>query len=1137
MENIQESQEKIASNSTQIQVIPNNSNESPKDDLLMNALVNPSTTNMQMYISSQINPMEKSCESLQRFTKKVLENSLARITDLSYIKKVEEYFLQKKEYCNAEGKFSLAIEELKNDIFLVRNALIEIANKQKQASAIYENLLTVIRSWSKDAELFLSTKSNLGQSTLKDKIKPLLDQLEEISKSVKKASEVIKTLREKSYHKILTEEVFLVKMENTMSVDGSQEYLDLYKKLNIFEESLINAQMFKQEKEEMTNLFDFQIKEIEEKIKKIEELIGLNDEEKLICNENRNKSMQKLDEELIELENKRKELENDHQKKMNELHDDALGKSKEISNSMFNLKNEIEKMPNVNLSPHMVFIIDGSGSMSCRMESNTIFEAVRNCYNQIITSRTSPDSEDLVTTIIFDNQVTYSRSKVDIKTKPSLPDPRWGGTRYESGLNEALTVLRNSPKNKRPIIFFLTDGQNGGNNEEAKRIVKQIYSEFLQNGLVSFFLGVGSDNFNFLKELCEIANGGRTSIRIKEDCVDLFYNINYEKDFKTIFDNFMQVTDKNSMIKNKQKLLKQLDDALLQESQKQRNFLADSLLDSKKFLTNKKDGLSDNKEDICKYFDSRVTSLSKENEELEIVKNKLLTDKEMKIQKVLKISEEKKIKEKEIENLMEKVDELQIEVSKEKERCKSEREKSQKEMMNSIDNHFGFLKELGFNINETRLKNFSQAYLIYVDKLDSLETSVNDLDTFFNKINFIVKFLSNDITEKIKTDNRFSANTFFEFLIRYYSGKVFKNGELITHKDDENFKKILEYTLESSYQTEMKIAIDYLLKVFSPRELLEKTLSGKIEDLIDDIRIRLKKEKKLIEEEISSQEEEKTKLNRKEIAFPEKEEMENQIKKITKKIKQIEDGEKPSDEDSGNSEEEEDSKEKSKKKIKQLKKELETEIKKKEAEMEKLEEELEAQIQELSNSLKGTELRAKKKELETFYREDRQNILKEIEDLESKYEKKIEKEEVLFKDITKNAKENKKQKRMSLKGKFEELCELLNKKKIALSDLESKARIENENKVLKISSVIKELKKNENKLDDLPNDYKSILRRIYDLANFIRENTYRLLDKAMIKQTYYLINDVVVNQIDIYTESLLNVEALAPVEKLPAISC
>ena len=73
--------------------------------------------------------------------------------------------------------------------------------------------------------------------------------------------------------------------------------------------------------------------------------------------------------------------------------------------------------------------------------------------------------------------MTFSRSKVDVKTKPILNDPKWGGTIYESGLIEAIEILRKSNSNKRPMLFFLTDGQNSGDNNKAKELVKTLYNE------------------------------------------------------------------------------------------------------------------------------------------------------------------------------------------------------------------------------------------------------------------------------------------------------------------------------------------------------------------------------------------------------------------------------------------------------------------------------------------------------------------------------------------------------------------------------------------------------------------------------------------------------------------------------------
>ena len=145
----------------------------------------------------------------------------------------------------------------------------------------------------------------------------------------------------------------------------------------------------------------------------------------------------------------------------------------------------------------LVFVIDRSGSM-CGLESDTI-----GGVNTVLAQNRAVDGDANVTTILFDNRISYLHDHVDLKEVKDLTrdDYHVGGcTALLDAIGEAIThtekVQGYLPKDHRAehvIVTIVTDGFENASRRYTYPQIKRMIEAHREQGWELIFLGANID--------------------------------------------------------------------------------------------------------------------------------------------------------------------------------------------------------------------------------------------------------------------------------------------------------------------------------------------------------------------------------------------------------------------------------------------------------------------------------------------------------------------------------------------------------------------------------------------------------------------------------------------------------------------
>lgn len=1079
-----------------------------------------SPTNIQLYADKQCEEVTKCAESMHPYSINSLQE-LDGILELKQTRNFENVFFREEEYKLAKPDIVRNFQEMNADLHKMQNLKRMFNRASQEVSRTISTLLIEIGQWSQNLEHCLKERTIIN-SNLSQRINESLKELSGKSSVVDDHITTLDSIMDQDYHKTIRNMFFPdnnnLSLINTLA-NGSPNMTILETRMNEITNDINNNLLKKQKNDEIIIVKNTIIKQEEEKITAIQRNIEFNNLEIEVCRQGKTTSRDAFNRNMNDIEEKRRKLEEDYNNNLNQIDMDSLKESRIIDQSISKLRSEIEGLKKSNKPILIIFIVDGSGSMGCRMGNLTRFEQVKRGFNKLIETRCHALSQDLVSIIIFESRVTFSKHKIDIKTRPTLPDPSWGGTIYESALNDLHENLKSCPNTHQPIVLFLTDGENGGNNTRAKELMKKISTDYLSKGLVMFGLGVGDDNFQLLQELSVLGNNGKSFIEVGDDTIDLFHNVKEESQIVEAFDKLIQVTNMASHIMNKQKMLTDLKNNILENTQVGKNFLSRSMTNSKDFLNECKQSRQSEQNRGEAHFDARISNLTKENKEMkdEICKiQSNITNMRNEIVNPKNASDEciNKIKQCEEELLK-----LKLQVNEEKEILLKRIAESREQMFQSVTSKVDDLKKENFNLTELRLRCTAEAYHNYREELNEISEKATKFKEFIKNTHKCLVIYSNDVDEKIKNTRSFNENEIFDLLIIYFNKTVFTNENLPFGKDEENFEKILRHSISSQFLVENEDQFNKIMQI-APRSLIRRLMNNDFDGIVNEVRAKYSRLINDAENEINTINNELRNLRNPGNTHTEEEEnpLDEEIRKLSTNKRQLERRENL---ESIFQTEYDDINEIGRQ-IERAKQDLKRNIEDENNKRQEVEDDFDDEIKEINsnNLMDSTSRRERIREI----RREKTDALREID---NKIEKLGTTTEEKIQTLNKSKRDKNNELERNIENKIEKINEKIkNLRKEKQQDI-NKVRTEQQNKEDKKIDQINLLRLNIRKNTEAQENIRNVLSRIHSLITSILDKRERCLGFAIINKFLDLYDNNISGVLQIRNNENTKIKAIA----------
>jgi len=256
------------------------------------------------------------------------------------------------------------------------------------------------------------------------------------------------------------------------------------------------------------------------------------------CNEMKTKNLEKLSK--LSSNGMTQEELNSQLKEIQQKYKTMSTTSREHSEKKCeDLLNKIQKLRlHENLDPteillHLILILDESGSMQ------SYWQDLVCCYNNFIQLRKDQNAKDLVSLILFDDSARTYYKKEELNNVQRLPDnPRGGYTDYGTAIREAETIINSTNSPYEPVIIFFTDGSASYNS--ACSSLTGIKSK--QRKLRFFGIGFGSADLTALREMSIVTNGS-SFFSVDKENFDYVYSANDVHSLNDVFDTVCNLVD------------------------------------------------------------------------------------------------------------------------------------------------------------------------------------------------------------------------------------------------------------------------------------------------------------------------------------------------------------------------------------------------------------------------------------------------------------------------------------------------------------------------------------------------------------------------------------------------------------------
>jgi len=145
----------------------------------------------------------------------------------------------------------------------------------------------------------------------------------------------------------------------------------------------------------------------------------------------------------------------------------------------------------------LVFILDRSGSMA-GLEKDTI-----GGFNSMIEKQKKEAGSALVTTVLFDGEITMIHDRIPLEEVPAMTDKEYfprGSTALMDAIGETVThiskvhrYIRREDLPEKTLFVITTDGYENSSRHYDSEKVKKLISEKKKNGWDFIFLGANMD--------------------------------------------------------------------------------------------------------------------------------------------------------------------------------------------------------------------------------------------------------------------------------------------------------------------------------------------------------------------------------------------------------------------------------------------------------------------------------------------------------------------------------------------------------------------------------------------------------------------------------------------------------------------
>ena len=179
---------------------------------------------------------------------------------------------------------------------------------------------------------------------------------------------------------------------------------------------------------------------------------------------------------------------------------------------------------------HFVFVLDQSTSMGNSTSKGTRYDELRTSFDAFKKKRLeSGDAGDRVSVILFSDNMKHLAKMVAWNEVPALSF-NGGGTKFEYGLRGAEEALaRDSSGRYRPVIIFMTDGDNNGDQASTNTSMQTIDNKYKEKGLITRFIafGGGADQSS-LQSMAQLCTDGIVKANDIGDLEQTFLQIEAE---------------------------------------------------------------------------------------------------------------------------------------------------------------------------------------------------------------------------------------------------------------------------------------------------------------------------------------------------------------------------------------------------------------------------------------------------------------------------------------------------------------------------------------------------------------------------------------------------------------------------------